>query len=64
MYVCLCAGVTDKEIVGAVVEGCCSLEALQSHLAIGKNCGQCLQMAEQIVEETLDSLYISKNKVA
>lgn len=64
MYVCLCAGVTDKEIVEAVAEGCCSIEALQDHLAVGKNCGQCRQMAEQIVEETLNSLYISKNKVA
>ena len=41
MYVCLCAGVTDRQIEQAVRAGTCTVEALGAELGVGTVCGCC-----------------------
>ncbi|TDF38413.1 (2Fe-2S)-binding protein [Alteromonadaceae bacterium M269] len=60
MYVCLCHGVTDKHIKDAVrEEGVGNLRDLKSTLSVGSQCGKCVQMAQQIIDNTIidESLY-------
>lgn len=51
MYVCLCMGVTDTQVREKIEEGCVSTDALQDTLGVGKNCGQCMEMVQQILEK-------------
>ncbi|PKM04894.1 MAG: hypothetical protein CVV16_03135 [Gammaproteobacteria bacterium HGW-Gammaproteobacteria-6] len=41
MYVCLCKGVTDKQIRNAVAEGASSLRDLRQALDVATQCGKC-----------------------
>ncbi|KMT65427.1 (2Fe-2S)-binding protein [Catenovulum maritimum] len=52
MYVCLCNGVTDREIKKEVHNGCDSVAALQCKMAIANQCGRCSQHAKDIINET------------
>lgn len=56
MYVCLCNKVTDKQLKQAVANGSHSIIALQHSLAIGTNCGGCLDMAKSLLSESLNEL--------
>jgi bacterioferritin-associated ferredoxin len=53
MYVCLCVGVTDKQIRQAVLKGCRSLKALREELGVTTGCGKCAEMTKQIIQATL-----------
>jgi bacterioferritin-associated ferredoxin len=54
MYVCLCQGITDKEIRAAVASGATTLEALRHTLGVASQCGQCGELAGEIVSESLE----------
>lgn len=41
MYVCNCAGVTQKEIESAIASGADSMQALRQTLNVAKDCCQC-----------------------
>jgi bacterioferritin-associated ferredoxin len=53
MYVCICQGVTDRQIREVVELGACSLQDVQSKLPVGMCCGSCENTAQQIVDEHL-----------
>lgn len=53
MYVCICQGITDKQIKAAVSEGATSLEDLRTRLSVANCCGQCSQVAQQIINDSL-----------
>jgi bacterioferritin-associated ferredoxin len=53
MYVCLCQGITDKEIRAAVASGATTLEAVRHTLGVASQCGQCGDLAGEIVSESL-----------
>jgi bacterioferritin-associated ferredoxin len=55
MYVCLCQGITDKQIRAAVASGATSLEAVRHSLGVASQCGQCGDLAGEIVSESLES---------
>ncbi len=55
MYVCLCQGITDKQIRAAVASGATTLEAVQHTLGVGSQCGQCGDLAGEIVSESLEN---------
>jgi bacterioferritin-associated ferredoxin len=51
MYICICKNVTEQEIRDAVDEGeIVCLEDL-SKLQVAQNCGSCLCMAQEILED-------------
>ncbi len=51
MYVCLCRGVTDRQIRRAVDQGAGSLAQVQCRLAVADGCGRCIPMTRQIIRE-------------
>ena len=51
MYVCLCNGVTDRHIRDAVDKGCTSVGELTMRTGCGANCGSCLDMAAEMIDQ-------------
>jgi bacterioferritin-associated ferredoxin len=55
MFVCVCNGVTDRQIREAVSDGACSLDELAARLGVAAGCGTCVDFARQVLHETLRS---------
>ena len=54
MFVCMCYGVTDKSIRAAVEEnGVGNMRELRQDLELGSQCGKCINMAQQIIDQTI-----------
>ncbi len=54
MFVCMCYGVTDKDIRQAVENnGAGNMRELRKQLDVGSQCGKCIQMAQQIIDATI-----------
>ena len=51
MYVCLCNGVTERDIRQAAQAGCSGMPELTMRTGCGANCGSCVPMACQILDE-------------
>ncbi|MBX9401666.1 (2Fe-2S)-binding protein [Lysobacter sp. BMK333-48F3] len=51
MYVCICNGVTDRDIRQAAEAGCRSLPELTMRTGAGANCGSCLELAASLLEQ-------------
>ena len=51
MYVCLCNGVTERDIRQAAQAGCGGMAELTMRTGCGANCGSCVPMACQILDE-------------
>ena len=51
MYVCLCNGITDREIRSAVAQGARSLADLQASLGVATACGRCATCACSMMAE-------------
>jgi bacterioferritin-associated ferredoxin len=49
MYVCICKGVTDRQIHEAVGRGARKLEDLSRELGVATGCGQCACHAEEVL---------------
>ena len=49
MYVCICNGVTERDILQAAEAGCRSVPELTMRTGAGANCGSCLDMASEIL---------------
>jgi bacterioferritin-associated ferredoxin len=54
MYVCICHGVTDKDIQQAAQQGVSSMEKLSESMQVGSQCGCCKECANQVLEEALN----------
>lgn len=55
MYVCLCKGITDKQIVQAVNNGAASVRELRQQFGLGNQCGKCTCMARGVINEALQN---------
>lgn len=53
MYVCLCGGVTDRDIREAVAEGASSMRALRQRLGVCSECGRCGACTRSLLTESL-----------
>ena len=51
MYVCICNGVTDREIRQAAEAGCRSMAELTMRTGAGATCGSCVEMATALLDE-------------
>lgn len=51
VYVCICNGVTDHQIREAVANGCASVAELTMRTGCGSNCGSCLGMAADLIDQ-------------
>ena len=50
MYVCICNGVTDRQIREAAAAGCATVAELTMRTGAGATCGSCLAMAADILQ--------------
>lgn len=50
MYVCICNGVTDKQIRRAIAGGATSVQCLRDELGVASQCGGCLDHALQLLD--------------
>jgi len=51
MYVCICNGVTDRDIRQAVKAGCCGMAELTMRTGCGACCGSCVGTATATLEQ-------------
>jgi bacterioferritin-associated ferredoxin len=49
MYVCICNGLTDRQIRACADSPGCSVEAVYQRLGVRPKCGRCVPMARAIV---------------
>jgi len=53
MYVCLCKGITDRQIKAAINDGANSIGQLRKALGVASQCGKCSATTREILQETL-----------
>lgn len=53
MYVCICKGITDRQIKEAVYDGSTSVKALRRNLGVSSQCGRCAELTQEIIDETM-----------
>ena len=56
MYVCICNGVTDRDIRQAADAGCRTMAELTMRTGCGATCGSCLETAAAILEASQRAL--------
>ena len=61
MYVCICQGVTDKQIKNEVLSGSTTIRAVCQQLGVAGQCGKCGVSAKEIIQSTLSE--IDRNKL-
>jgi bacterioferritin-associated ferredoxin len=59
MYVCICKGITDKDIEKAVITHSNTKEVLRS-LGVGSDCGQCVIEAIDLIRQNRNSPAMAK----
>lgn len=58
MYVCLCHAVSDKKIRKLVTEqGVTDIRGIKKCTALGSQCGKCVRLAKEIINETASELF-------
>jgi bacterioferritin-associated ferredoxin len=51
MYICVCHGITDRQIRRVVEQGASSLGEVQLQLPVGGCCGRCESAARELIQE-------------
>ena len=51
MYVCICKGVTDRDIVAAAEQGVTRMSQLKECTGLASQCGKCARDAKAIFNE-------------
>ena len=54
MYVCLCRGITDRQVRQAVADGASSVRDVNEMLGTDIECGKCGLTTRQIVRQELE----------
>jgi bacterioferritin-associated ferredoxin len=50
MYICLCRGVTDRQIKAAIDDGAQTLSHLRKNLGVAGQCGKCACSAQELLD--------------
>jgi bacterioferritin-associated ferredoxin len=51
VYICVCNGITEREIRARAEEGLRTLAELESCLGVGAGCGRCRHAAKEVLNE-------------
>ena len=51
MIVCVCNGVSERDVRAAIDAGCASIEELSQRTGCGTTCGCCREMARDLLAE-------------
>lgn len=52
MYICVCNGVNERDIRGAIEAGARTVSDLQRELGVASGCGQCAREAQCLLRES------------
>jgi len=52
MYICICNGISEREIRARAEEGLRTLAELESCLGVGAGCGRCRHAASEVLNES------------
>ena len=63
MFVCVCNGVTDKQIIKAAEAGASSLQDLSDELNVATCCGRCATCAKKVLRDTHSRNQITEQPV-
>jgi bacterioferritin-associated ferredoxin len=55
MFVCVCNGITDRQVEEAIEAGATSLEDLSAALGVAAGCGACAVFTRQLVSKALQA---------
>jgi bacterioferritin-associated ferredoxin len=55
MYICVCHGISDRQIREIVERGAASLDQVQAHLPVASCCGCCEESARELIESHIDT---------
>jgi bacterioferritin-associated ferredoxin len=61
MYVCICRGISDKDIEKAMITHSSTRDVLKS-LGVGSDCGQCVIDAIDLIKQSHNTISISKSE--
>ena len=61
MLVCVCNGISDKQIDSALANGSSSFQQIKSELGIGNCCGQCIPFAKDMVSDKITEIQASQS---
>jgi len=64
MYVCVCHGITERQIIRAVEQGARTLGEVQMQLPVGGCCGRCEDCARKVIRESQRMTASSSSAVA
>ena len=64
MYVCVCHGITDRQIRRAVEQGARTLGDVQMKLPVGACCGRCQDCAREVIRDCQSGQTRGSNAVA
>jgi len=65
MFVCICKGITEKDIKASVTKGAASVRDLYQGLELGSQCGKCVSFARQVLtNELAECVYYDATQVA
>jgi bacterioferritin-associated ferredoxin len=53
MYVCVCNAISDRQIKAAIDDGATSVAKLRKTLGVASQCGKCVAMTREILDESL-----------
>ncbi len=51
MFICICNGITERQIRNAIQEGACTVHDLRACLGVGAGCGCCAEFAADMLSE-------------
>ncbi len=53
MLVCVCNGVSDKDIDAEILDGTSECKQIRGNLGIGNCCGQCTRFAKDLINQKM-----------
>lgn len=59
MLVCVCNGISDRDIDSALQDGAASFKEVRTTLGLGSCCGQCATFARDMVNEKMAQVQAS-----
>mgnify|MGYP001317277382 CR=1 FL=1 len=55
MFVCVCNGITERQVREAIDQGACSLQDLTACLGVASGCGTCAEFTVRLLDQTRES---------
>ncbi len=55
MFVCVCNGITERQVREAIDQGACSLQDLTACLGVASGCGSCAEYTVRLLDQTRET---------